>query len=295
VIGEQAVAPYIRRIAEVHPDLRVSSARLIDGHGQNNTVLIVNGDLVFRFPRYADGVRRLEAEAALLSRVQPRLPLPVPDPRYSSFERREVGQAFMGYRRIPGDPLWMETLGAINDGGALRAIGQQLGAFLQRLHGLPLGELLPDHPVAFDPLARWAELYARLQRHLFGHMRPDARRESERRFEAFLGDPRHRGIAPTLVHGDFGTGNILHDPVARRITGVIDFSEAGADDPAVDLAAVLWGPEDFVAGIAGAYPGIDPMRERMRFYARTFALQEALFGAEQGDAEAFRRGLAPYV
>jgi hypothetical protein len=32
-----------------------------------------------------------------------------------------------------------------------------------------------------------------------------------------------------------------------------------------------------------------------RFFAGTFALEEALFGAETGDAEALRAELVPYV
>jgi hypothetical protein len=140
---EDGAAPFVDRIREVHADRPVLSARLVHGHGQNNTVLIVNDELIFRFPRYAAGVRRLEAEAALLERIRPRLPLPVPHPRYSSFEPREVGRVFMGYRRIPGEPLWMDALRAIGEGGALSAIGAQLGEFLRCLDSLPLDQVAP--------------------------------------------------------------------------------------------------------------------------------------------------------
>ena len=34
---------------------------------------------------------------------------------------------------------------------------------------------------------------------------------------------------------------------------------------------------------------------RPRFYSATFALQEALFGIENDDIGAFRRGVSPYV
>ena len=34
---------------------------------------------------------------------------------------------------------------------------------------------------------------------------------------------------------------------------------------------------------------------RVAFYRGTFALQEALFGVENGDEEAFRAGIAPYM
>ncbi len=46
--------------------------------------------------------------------------------------------------------------------------------------------------------------------------------------------PEHRG----LVHGDFGSNNVLC--AAGRITGVIDWSEAMAGDPCYDLANILF-------------------------------------------------------
>jgi len=36
------------------------------------------------------------------------------------------------------------------------------------------------------------------------------------------------------------------------------------------------------------------MAERLAFYAGTFALQEALFGIENGDRQAFENGIAAY-
>lgn len=49
--------------------------------------------------------------------------------------------------------------------------------------------------------------------------------------------PRRRG----LVHGDFGSNNVLGD--AGRITGVIDWSEAMVGDPLYDVANILfWRP-----------------------------------------------------
>ncbi|MDP2872145.1 MAG: hypothetical protein Q8P31_06365 [Bacillota bacterium] len=65
------------------------------------------------------------------------------------------------------------------------------------------------------------------------------------------------------------------------------------------LAAAMIGPfgygEGFLQSVGVVYPGIEGMRVRARFYAGTFALQEALHGVEHGDEDAFRRGIAEYV
>jgi len=76
------------------------------------------------------------------------------------------------------------------------------------------------------------------------------------------------------------------------VTGIIDFTSAAAGDPAYDLAGLLacYG-EAFVRSCARRYPAIDGLWGRIRHYAGRFALEEALFGVENGDDEALRAGL----
>jgi aminoglycoside 2''-phosphotransferase len=295
MVGAVDAARLVRRVREVYPELNVATTRLISGHGQNNLVLVVDGRLVFRFPRHAAGVAALPREAAILRALGGRLPLTIPEPRYVACDEPEVGRAFLGYPMLPGQPLRRETLEATTDRRALAALGEQIGNFLRHLHAVPPGDVLPAEVAGFDGLAFWRDLYARIERRLFEHMRPDARAATARHFEAFLTDPASAAFRPALVHGDFGTGNILHDPEQPIATGVIDFGHTGIGDPAVDFAALPWTPRPFLDGLAAAYPEVTGAPDRVRFYRGTFALQEALFGVEQGDHAAFRAGIAPYV
>ena len=57
---------YIARVHEVCPDLSVESVTL-DVEGQNNDILVVNDEVIFRFPKYDEGVKRLEIETAILN------------------------------------------------------------------------------------------------------------------------------------------------------------------------------------------------------------------------------------
>jgi len=288
------IAPYLRRIRQVCPDVEVRTAQLVPSQGQNNAIVLVDDAIVFRFPRYAAGIARLEREVAILRAVRGRVGLATPEPLYAAFGEREVGSAFVGYPIIPGEPLDQKTLDGAGDADVLVGLGRQVGAFLRELHALPVADVLPDEAAAFDPLAAWRDLYARIRWRLFPLMRPDAHAATARHFEAFFADPAGLPPSPALVHGDFGTGNILYDPKARAVSGVIDFGSAGPGDPAVDFAALPWSPPPFYDGIASAYPEIRTAAVRVRFYRGTFALQEALFGAEQDDEDALRRGIAPY-
>lgn len=287
-------ARYAQHIRDRYPELRIERARL-SGEGQNNDVLIVNEELVFRFPKHAAGMRQLATETAILRAIRGRVTLDIPNPIYRGLEPRVVGAVFTGYRMIAGEPLRRDTPAVLGDQAAFGRVAAQLAAFLRALHGVPAGDI-PGPPLSLaDGREAWAALYAGIRERLFPRMRPDARAWAREHFETFLGDPGNFDYAPTLRHGDFGPGNILFDARARAVSGVIDFGGAGLGDPAVDFAGLLasYG-ERFLARCSSLYPEIASALDRARFYAGTFALQEALFGAEHGDREAFASGIAPY-
>jgi aminoglycoside 2''-phosphotransferase len=209
-----------------------------------------------------------------------------------NIEGRAVGEAFLGYRKLAGEPLWRETFRTIDDDETLERLASQLGGFLKELHSVPADSIGCELPV-LDTDVKCADLYARIREKLFAYMRPDAREWTERHFETFLNGKEKFDLV--LKHGDFGTSNILFDRQQRAICGVIDFGSSGLGDPAYDLAGLLssYG-EAFVRRCWKVYPEIESFMDRVRFYQGTFALEEALFGIENGDLAAFESGIAKY-
>src|SRR5207244_5773115 len=131
-------------IRSVYPEIEASTIRLIENDGQNNDVVVVDERVVFRFPRYAEAIDRLAMVAQILRAVQPYVTLAVPDPIYTILRPPEVGQAFLGYPLIPGQPLRRETLEVITDLTVLQRVATQLACFLQELHRIPVEEAVPD-------------------------------------------------------------------------------------------------------------------------------------------------------
>jgi aminoglycoside 2''-phosphotransferase len=281
----------LQSIRSVYPDLRIASVEFNDD-GQNNDVLVVNDELIFRFPKYAGALQRLEIETAILTGIQGRVSLPVPAPTFVNIEGQAVGEAFMGYHKLAGEPLWRETFRAIDDDETLEGLASQLGRFLKELHSIPAASIGCELP-ALDTDHKCADLYARIREKLFPYMRPDAREWTERHFETFLNVKARFDLV--IKHGDFGTSNILFDPRQRMICGVIDFGGSGLGDPAYDLAGLLscYG-EAFVRRCWKVYPEIESFMDCVRFYQGTFALVEALFGIENGDPAAFESGIEKY-
>ena len=286
---------YLQSIREAYPELPIASAEL-NVQGQNSDVMVVNGELVFRFPKYPHVLERLKTETAILRGIQRRLPLAVPAPVYGNLEHGALGQAFVGYRMIRGEPLWRDTFRGLDRQEVVPRLAGQVAAFLSTLHSVPVEELPACELSLHDTYEESADIYARIREKLYGYMRPDARAWAAQHFESFLNDARNFQYEPVLKHGDFGPSNILFDRAEQRIAGVIDFGSSGLGDPAYDFAGLLSGyGEEFVAQCVGSYPAVPGIMGRIRFYQGTFALLEALFGIENGDEDALRAGLERYV
>ena len=285
---------YIQAIRDIYPNLNIETVQL-NQHGQFNDILLVNNQTIFRFPKTLREADKLMRETILLRSLQSRVTLPIPDPLYQSQQSASIGQIFIGYPLLPGEPLWPEQLQTFTE-ERLQHVANQLAAFLQRLHTTPAEALtvkLPD----FQGCEDWQDLYARFRGKLFPYMRPDARMRVTRLFEDFLSDPRNCTYVPALIHGDFGPSNILYAAQAHSISGIIDFSSVAWGDPAVDFAAILCSVsygEPFLQRFTLIYPGIEAAISRAHFYAETFALQEALYGLEDRDHQAFESGITAY-
>lgn len=286
---------YLQNIRRAYPDLPISSVSFND-QGQYNDVLVVNAELIFRFPKYAHGLESLQIEAAILAGIQDYVPLAVPRPAFNNLQNQAVGEAFLGYRLIPGEPLWRETLRAIDDDATLDALAAQLAGFLRALHGVPFEQASACQLPVADTRQECLDVYTRVREKLFSHMRPDARRWVSQHFETFLDDARNFDYRPVLKHGDFGTSNIVFDPQTQTIKGVIDFGGSRLGDPAYDFAGLFssYG-EAFVRRCCKTYPAIETFLGRVHFYRGTFALLEALFGVENDDQQAFQSGIQDYL
>ncbi|MEM7033219.1 MAG: phosphotransferase, partial [Chloroflexota bacterium] len=147
-----------------------------------------------------------------------------------------------------------------------------------------------------DQREGWVDMFTRFQDKLFVYMRPDARQQVTKLFETYFDNLDHYQFEPKLRHGDFGPGNLIYDPNTERITGVIDFGMTELGDPAIDFAGLYtFADAAFCQRCCEIYPEIEACLDRIEFYRGTFALQEALFGIENGDEEAFEDGISPYV
>ncbi|HEX6909128.1 MAG TPA: phosphotransferase [Longimicrobium sp.] len=257
------------------------------GSGWDNTAFLVDGDVVFRFPRKQSTVELLARETRVLPRLAGRLPLAVPHPRWVGRPTERFPWMFAGYRRLAG----VTADAAAPSDEERMAAAEPLGAFLAALHAIPLEGLdLPGDELGRTAFARrMGELRERL-----GHLRRRGLIADPapwlRLFEGELPGPPP---APVLVHGDLYARHLLVDD-ARRVCAVIDWGDVHAGDPAVDLMLPYGlvpprGRETFFR----AYGPVDARTRRTaRLRAAFHAAAVAWFAASTDDAALLREGLA---
>ena len=220
--------PLARRLLAQFPDLAVDTLRPL-GYGWDYTIWVVDEIYAFRFPRRQIGVPGTELEIAVLPKLAPLLPVPVPAPLFVGRPTPEYPWPFFGSRLLPGKEISEAALEAT---GRL-AVALELAGFLRTLHRLELDEPLPldvnrRADMSFRvPLAR--ETLAEVE-HLWDAPPSVASTlaEAEQLPPAELS---------AVVHGDLHFRQVLVE--CRRVTGVVDWVDVCRSDPAIDLS-MLW-------------------------------------------------------
>lgn len=256
-------------LAEQHPDLAQWELNHVDS-GWDNEMFRLGSDLAVRLPRRETAASLVVNEQRWLPGLAPRLPLAVPEPVRSGRPGSGYPWPWSVTRWVPG-----EVAGSAEPADPVAA-AVALGGFLSALHvpapagapvnphrGVPLQQrdaLVREHLEALDLavdleaiLACWSRLAA---------------------------TPPWTG-PPLWLHGDLHPLNILTS--AGRLTGVIDWGDITAGDPASDLAVawMLLPSEARPVLRASAGEVDDDTWDRARGWALALAL--AMYGTKMSD------------
>jgi aminoglycoside phosphotransferase (APT) family kinase protein len=136
-------------IREQFPDLAGGPVTVLET-GWDNTAFVVGGQWLFRFPRREVAVPGVRREIAVLPRLAPRLPLPIPDPQFVGQPSARYPWPFFGARLLAGGEL---AESGLPDAGRRGAAGS-VGSFLRALHDPGLVPLVDGAALPVDPMRR---------------------------------------------------------------------------------------------------------------------------------------------
>jgi aminoglycoside phosphotransferase (APT) family kinase protein len=269
-------------LAEQFPELDASSAKLL-GEGWDNSAWLVEGRWVFRFPRRQIAIPGVERELAVLPRLAPLLPVPIPEPQFVGRASERFQWPFFGAPHLPG----VEAADAELSDGAREELGAELGRFLRALHDVELDVELPRDP------NRRADMPFRVERARTCIAEAADLFHPSQRIEELLDEAAQ--LPPSedavLVHGDLHQRHVLIRE--QRLAAVIDWGDVCVGDASIDLQ-LAWcllppaGRERFVE----EYGPIDRRRLlRARATALYFCAMLASYAHSVGNANLERESV----
>ncbi len=155
---------YLERICAIFPSLVIASTHF-NQDGFVNDVVIINDQLVARFPRDAHAREALAMESRVLALVREMVILPVPHYEYEA-------EDLVIYRMIAGEPFTRAVFFGQNE-VIQDHLAEQLALFVSQLHAIPAEEVeqrMIGASEAERSLEEWAALFDDVQRELFPYM-----------------------------------------------------------------------------------------------------------------------------
>jgi len=253
----------------------------IVGEGANGIVLTDGSGVAFKFPKHELALPWLKQEIGIIGHISKSLSVRVPN-YFATYLERPIGEAYCSFSLIPGVKLSKEIYKLHR-----HKIAKQLLSLLDEIHAIAPLETIGGNKMDFEAL------YHEIQKLLFPLVEDKVKRDIESRFMAHLQNPDLTSRNECVIHGDFGSANIICDPETGTITGIIDWAEVAIDDPALDYSSLTCAmgipmcKEDLLV----LRPSLATIFQRSSFIQYTFPLQEALHGVKTNDEEALRSGL----
>ncbi|MEW9179439.1 aminoglycoside phosphotransferase family protein [Bacillus mycoides] len=230
---------YKQYIKEALPGLSIHSYKQNE-EGWDNITVIINDELLFRFPRKLEYANRIPLEKELCT-ILSHLLQEIEIPKYHLLYKNNCNTVpFCSYYPlIHGEPLTTELVAKLEK-KELKAIITQLATFLAALHSIPLKRTETLGFPIEKTLTYWKELQTKLNQYLTNSLTSLQKSALNRLFENFFICIAKSTFQNTIIHADFTHHHILFNNLNKTISGVIDFGDAQIGDPAFDFAGLYY-------------------------------------------------------
>jgi len=201
-------------IVDREPELAAAEFRLIDS-GWDSVAIDVDDQLIFKFPRDADGEEQLVVEAQLLDLVRGHVTMAVP-----VLEIRRTPRLYSRHIKLPGDHLLSEDYARL-DAAQRDRLARELARFFAELHAIDIDSARLAGAESWEA---WPDADD-IRRGIRPWLDPALFAVAERTLDAWA-------ALPPDPHGDVfgffdGHGmNMAFDHEAGRLNGIYDFGDA---------------------------------------------------------------------
>lgn len=257
---------FLQKIKEEFPEIEWKTYRLLT-HGWDHTVIILDGNIVFRAPRDSRYKNEFKNEIQLLHYLRKEVNVGIPEYIYVSKDK-----SFAGYNLVKGQELTASRFKQLS-ASEKESAANQLAGFLTTLHATP-GFILKRYQVRIQDQEK---MYGELVRDTRDLLYPRLSKKYIQFIEEYLEELKTalgRTYPHALVHNDLAGENILWDAQGKHIN-IIDFSDRSLGDTAIDFTGLReYGPA-FTNRVFELYEG--KKDEQMLYRSELYFKRDALY------------------
>jgi aminoglycoside 2''-phosphotransferase len=264
------------------PELSITSCIFL-GEGMDSVAVLVNDQLVFRFPKREDTAKQLKAEIALLPKLHSYIDLAIPN--FTYIGKRANGLPFVGYLLIAGPDV--KSTGFPNIDPAIRDhIVEQIATFIRQVHDFPVDEAKALGVRNTHFTERCTEDLKTLQTQLYPTIEQPLIDYIETLYAGYLDDPANASYTPTLLHSDLSRDHLIYSPEKQELIGVIDFGDIEIGDPDYEFKYLYRAMgKEMIDRLLKYLPHPDPDRlyRKLEFFSHSNVLEDLLTGLKRND------------
>jgi aminoglycoside phosphotransferase (APT) family kinase protein len=232
-------------IERAFPDSGAVRPLRVLGSGFRSVPVETAGGVVVKVGQSADAAADYAKEWRMGGFVAARLGELVPEPRWYAAPCEGLPYWALAYRKLEGaTPAWGADPGA--------AFARDLGAFMARLHGVPIEDArvagVPDVN-AYERMLGARDVVAPV---LAAALDAGELAAVQEWWSAFAADARMRTGRRALCHHDLWHDNVLRSDEGR-LSGVLDIAHVEISDPAHDFAAPAYFGAAFMRELVASY------------------------------------------
>ncbi|MDM5220316.1 phosphotransferase [Peribacillus sp. NJ11] len=263
------------------PEIELKEIKQL-GEGFDNTVIQINGQFVFRFPRRPIAVTLIQVENQLLPSIAGTFPLDIPEPIFFGKPSTLYPYPFTGYKMVKGH---LPVEGSVEN---KVESAKRFARFLKVLHSFPVEKarrlgVQPDGMMRLDVSFRKKSLMENVSSLLrLGYLeQANAVKEFVEGLEEL--DVQH---PISLVHGDIHIRNVLLDDEGV-LAGIIDWGDVHIGNPAIDFSFLYsYFPKEVRRDFFEIYGEIEKETENLaRFRAIYMLVTLLVYGIDRHDEE----------
>lgn len=284
-MSDTAQINYQVRLQSDFPDLDIANVKVL-GEGWDHTALEVNNSLVFRIPRGVYNVEKQSKsvvyEIEVLRHLQNQLPVAIPNPIYVA-----PGNAYFGYPKLPGRKLvdlWPEF--SERDKANLWEDWVNIAVAIHQ--GVPLNMARRLGVAVFSGSVGNAPGILELE-----DLDDEVRNFAKRTIEAAQAVDMQSQPA-IFIHNDLQFHNLLADPVTKRITGVIDWTDVCIAPVEREFSIWEWTHDSQLQEVSAHYEaktGIKFDQKQARMWRHLEEINDYVEQLESGEAKGAQESL----